>query len=118
VDLGRGQFRRAASATDEELVRIIRTGIPNTGMPPNNISEINAGNIVAYLRTIATETRSTSAPGDAGRGKAIQVRSQAHRPAVAAEAVATLLVGEEHEHVGPFARAGFRPRLRLRERRG
>jgi len=71
VDLGRGQFRRAASATDEELVRIIRTGIPNTGMPPNNISEINAANIVAYLRTIATETRSTSAPGDAGRGKAI-----------------------------------------------
>jgi len=71
VDLGRGQFRRAVSATDEELVRIIRTGIPNTGMPPNNISEINAGNIVAYLRTIAAETRSTSAPGDAGRGKAI-----------------------------------------------
>ena len=71
VDLGRGQFRRAASATDEELVRIIRTGIPNTGMPPNNVSEINAGNIVAYLRTIATETRSTSAPGDSGRGKAI-----------------------------------------------
>ena len=71
IDLGRGQFRRAASASDEELVRIIRTGIPNTGMPPNNISEINAGNIVAYLRTIAAETRSTSAPGDAGRGRAI-----------------------------------------------
>jgi putative heme-binding domain-containing protein len=71
VDLGRGQFRRAASASDAELVRIIRTGIPNTGMPPNNMSEINAGNIVAYLRTIAADTRSTSAPGDAGRGKAI-----------------------------------------------
>jgi putative heme-binding domain-containing protein len=71
VDLARGQFRRAASASDEELVRIIRTGIPNTGMPANNISEINAGNIVAYLRTIAAETRSTSAPGDAARGRAI-----------------------------------------------
>jgi putative heme-binding domain-containing protein len=69
VDLGRGQFRRAS--TDEDLVRIIRTGIPNTGMPPNNISEVNAGNIVAYLRTIAAETRSTSAPGDAVRGQAI-----------------------------------------------
>ena len=67
VDLGRGQFRRAS--TDEDLVRIIRTGIPNTAMPPNNISEVNAGNIVAYLRTIAAETRSTSAPGDAGRGR-------------------------------------------------
>ena len=69
VDLGRGQFRRATS--DEDLVRIIRTGIPNTGMPPNNISEINAGNIVVYLRTIAAETRSTSAPGDPARGRAI-----------------------------------------------
>ena len=69
VDLGRGQFRRAT--TDEDLVRIIRTGIPNTGMPPNNISEVNAGNIVAYLRTIAAETRSTSAPGDPARGRAI-----------------------------------------------
>jgi putative heme-binding domain-containing protein len=40
-------------------------------MPPNNISEVNAGNIVAYLRTIAAETRSDSAPGDARRGQAI-----------------------------------------------
>ena len=69
VDLSRGQFRRATS--DDDLVRIIRTGIPNTGMPPNNVSEINAGNIVAYLRTIAAEKRSTSAPGDPARGQAI-----------------------------------------------
>ena len=40
VNLARGQFRRAASATDEDLVRIIRNGIPDTGMPANNISEI------------------------------------------------------------------------------
>ena len=63
VDLGRGQFRRAVGASDEELVRIIRTGIPNTGMPPNNMSEINAGNIVAYLRSIAAEKRTTSVRG-------------------------------------------------------
>jgi len=69
VDLGRGQFRRAVS--DEDLVRIIRTGIPNTGMPPSNISEVNAGNIVAYLRTIAADSRSASAPGDPERGRAI-----------------------------------------------
>lgn len=71
IDLGRGQFRRAAGASDEELVRIIRTGIPNTGMPPNNINEINAGNIVAYLRTIATEKRTTTVAGDPVRGRAI-----------------------------------------------
>jgi putative heme-binding domain-containing protein len=40
-------------------------------MPSNNISEINAGNIVAYLRSIATEKRTTSVAGDAARGKAI-----------------------------------------------
>src|SRR5438093_2495469 len=71
VNLARGQFRRAAGASDEELVRIIRTGIPDTGMPPNNISEINAGNIVAYLRSTAAAGQSTVATGDAGRGKAI-----------------------------------------------
>ena len=71
VDLGRGQFRRAVAASDEELVRIIRTGIPNTAMPPNTISEINAGNIVAYLRSIAAEKRTTSVGGDPVRGKAI-----------------------------------------------
>ena len=69
VDLGHGQFRRAT--TDEDLIRIIRNGIPNTGMPSNNLSEVNAGNIVAYLRTIAAEARSTSAPGDPVRGQAI-----------------------------------------------
>lgn len=69
VDLGRGQFRRGT--TDEELIGIIRNGIPNTAMPPNNISAVNAGNIVAYLRALAAEKRSTSVSGDAGRGKAI-----------------------------------------------
>lgn len=69
VNLGRGQFRRAT--TDEDLIRIIRTGIPGTGMPSNNVSEVNAANIVAYLRTIAAEKRSTSAPGDSARGQAI-----------------------------------------------
>jgi mono/diheme cytochrome c family protein len=69
VDLGRGQFRRASS--DEDLVRIIRNGIPNTGMPPNNLSEVNAENVVAYLRTIAADARQSAVTGDAARGKAI-----------------------------------------------
>jgi putative heme-binding domain-containing protein len=69
VDLGRGQFRRAS--TDEELVTIIMKGIPNTPMPPNNVSAVNAQNIVAYLRTVAAEKRSTTVPGDAGRGRSI-----------------------------------------------
>src|SRR5688572_30792926 len=36
IDLGRGQFRR--QMTDEDLVRIIRTGIPNTPMPPSTMT--------------------------------------------------------------------------------
>jgi putative heme-binding domain-containing protein len=69
VNLLRGQFRRASS--DEELVDIIRNGLPDTGMPPNNISEPNAKTIVAYLRTVATETRSVSASGNAESGRAL-----------------------------------------------
>jgi putative heme-binding domain-containing protein len=69
VDLGRGQFRRAS--TDEDLVGIIMKGIPDTGMPPNNISAVNAGNIVAYLRSMAAEKRTTSVAGDAARGRMI-----------------------------------------------
>jgi cytochrome c oxidase cbb3-type subunit 3 len=69
VDLGRGQFRRAS--TDEELVAIIMKGIPDTGMPANSMSAVNAGNIVAYLRSMAAERRSTSVAGDAARGRTI-----------------------------------------------
>src|SRR5438874_8833561 len=47
ADIGHGKFRRASS--DDELVRLIRNGIPNTTMAAmNNISEPNAQAIVAY----------------------------------------------------------------------
>ena len=51
VDLGRGQFRRASS--DQDLIRIIRNGIPGTPMPANNFSEEQAARVVAYLRSVA-----------------------------------------------------------------
>lgn len=69
VDLGRGQFKRAT--TDADLVRIIRTGIPGTPMPPVNVSEEQAARIVAYLRSVAASKRSASATGDAVRGKRV-----------------------------------------------
>jgi putative heme-binding domain-containing protein len=69
VDLGRGQFRRASS--DQDLVRIIRTGIPGTPMPASNFSEEQAARVVAYLRSIAASRRSVSAAGHAARGRAI-----------------------------------------------
>jgi len=76
IDLGKGQFRRAVS--DEDLVRIIRTGVPGTSMPLFNFSELQAGTIVAYLRNMTTTNIDRNAPalaalppGDAARGKGI-----------------------------------------------
>jgi putative heme-binding domain-containing protein len=69
VDLGRGIFKRAV--TDADLVRTIRSGVPGTPMPPINMSEDQATRIVAYLRSVAASKRSTSASGDAARGKAV-----------------------------------------------
>ena len=49
IDFGRGVFRRPLS--DDEIVRIITNGIPNTPMPPTpNMSAEQATQIVAYLR--------------------------------------------------------------------
>jgi putative heme-binding domain-containing protein len=69
ADLGHGKFRRASS--DDDLVQIIRTGIPGTPMPPNDLSKFETGAIVAYLRFLASTARSTSASGDAARGRAV-----------------------------------------------
>jgi putative heme-binding domain-containing protein len=69
IDLGRAQFRRALS--NEELVRIIRIGIPGTPMPPTNVSEEQAARIVAYLRSTAASRQSSSASGNPERGQAL-----------------------------------------------
>src|SRR5438874_5577729 len=49
IELQRGQFRRATN--DGEIMRIIQSGIPGTTMPPSSFSDMQAGSIVAYLRT-------------------------------------------------------------------
>ena len=43
---------RLASRTDEQLAALIRTGIPNTGMPPSTVSDGQMPNLVRFLRTI------------------------------------------------------------------
>ena len=69
IDLGRGQFRRTMS--DQDLIQIIRTGIPGTPMPGNNFSVEQAERVVAYLRSVAASKRSDTAVGDASRGHAL-----------------------------------------------
>jgi cytochrome c oxidase cbb3-type subunit 3 len=69
IDLGRGQFRRTMS--DQDLIQIIRTGIPGTPMPASNLSEEQAARVVVYLRSVAASKRSNSVTGNADRGKAL-----------------------------------------------
>ena len=69
IDLGRGQFRRASS--DQDLIQIIRNGIPGTAMPATNFPEEQAARIVAYLRSVAASKRSASGMGSTDRGKAV-----------------------------------------------
>jgi putative heme-binding domain-containing protein len=69
IDLGRGRFRRQMS--DDDLVRIIRTGIPGTPMPATNMNVEQAAKIVSYLRARAATATSGGTTGDAARGKAI-----------------------------------------------
>jgi putative heme-binding domain-containing protein len=67
VDLGHGRFRRAT--TDPELIGIVLRGVPNSAMPPHNMSEAQAAAIVGFLR--AKARRAAVSAGNAGNGRAI-----------------------------------------------
>ena len=72
VNLFSGQFRKAA--TDEDLVNIIKHGIPGTPMPPFNLQDAQAGQIVAYLRSqpaTMAASKLTGLRGDPANGKVI-----------------------------------------------
>jgi mono/diheme cytochrome c family protein len=69
IDLGRGVFRRASS--DQDLIQIIRNGIPGTPMPATNFSEAQAAQVVAYLRSVAASRRSASGTGMTDRGRTV-----------------------------------------------
>ncbi|HTW66871.1 MAG TPA: c-type cytochrome [Bryobacteraceae bacterium] len=71
VDLGHGHFRRAS--TDNDLVAIMQQGIQGTPMPPANLSDTQAHQIVAYLRSMAAsfESNSGATKADIARGKSI-----------------------------------------------
>ena len=69
IDLMHGKFRHAKD--DDDIAAIIRSGIPGTAMPPNNFTDFVALTIVAYLRSMAAATATTTSGGDPARGKAI-----------------------------------------------
>ena len=71
VDLGHGKFKRASSY--DNLIDIIRDGVPDTAMPAflQYLGDLEMRTIIGYLRFMAANAYSTSAPGDPVRGKAI-----------------------------------------------
>ena len=75
IDLGRGRFRR--EMTDDDLVRVIRAGIPNTPMPASQMTVEQAQKIVGYLRNRAASARGGVLSGDPLRGKAAFERTAA-----------------------------------------
>src|ERR1017187_9477723 len=52
---------RLASRTDAELAELIKTGIPNRGMPAFHLGNQEMNDLVAFLRTLRP-TRRTPAP--------------------------------------------------------
>jgi putative heme-binding domain-containing protein len=68
VDLGHGTFRRAS--TDNELVAIMVQGIQGSPMPPANLSDQQAHQIVAYLRSLASSGTSAN-NANLAHGKAL-----------------------------------------------
>ncbi len=69
VDLRRGRFRNAVS--DEDLSRVIATGIPGTAMPPHKFDLAELTGIVAYIRSMRDFRAAVVAIGDAGRGRSV-----------------------------------------------
>jgi putative heme-binding domain-containing protein len=69
VDLRSGKFRKAVS--DEDLARLIITGVPGTAMPPHKFQNTELAGIVAYVRTMRNAGAIVVAAGDARRGKVI-----------------------------------------------
>ncbi len=68
VNLRSGQFRRAAN--DQELIRLLQTGIPGTAMPPGRFNIAELASLTAYIRSMR-EFDSAPARGDAARGRAL-----------------------------------------------
>ncbi len=69
VNLRSGTFRNAA--TDQDLVRIVTTGIPGTAMPAFKLDAAEVTGIVAYLRNMNSVDRASLTPGDPSRGREI-----------------------------------------------
>jgi putative heme-binding domain-containing protein len=69
VDLRSGRFRNATS--DQDLARVITTGITGTGMLAFTLDPSELTGVIAFLRNMNTFDPGTIAPGDEARGRAV-----------------------------------------------
>jgi putative heme-binding domain-containing protein len=67
VDLKSGRFRNAVN--DQDLTRIITTGIPGTGMLAFRFDPAEVAGVIAYLRNMNAFDRAAVPPGDRTRGR-------------------------------------------------
>jgi len=71
VSLRSGKFRNPVSR-DQDLARIITSGIPQTAMPPFKFDAAEVAGVIAYLRNMNTFDPASAGPaGDARRGQTI-----------------------------------------------
>ena len=68
VNFQRGQFKRASS--DDELFRVIGSGVPGTAMPPTPLPDRDRLSVVAYIRSLHDSANATGT-GNAVRGRAL-----------------------------------------------
>lgn len=69
VDLRRGRFRRAV--TDEDLGRVIATGLPDAGMPGFTLQPAEVSGLIAFIRAGFDITGAAVKVGHVGRGQAL-----------------------------------------------
>ncbi|HEV3202215.1 MAG TPA: cytochrome c, partial [Bryobacteraceae bacterium] len=51
-ELGPAIGRRLAQRNDQELASLIREGLPQQGMPPNQVADAEMGPLTRFLRTL------------------------------------------------------------------
>ena len=69
IDLKLGRFRRASS--DDDLARVITSGVPGTGMPPFVLRPAELTAVIAFIRAGFDPASAAVRVGDAARGRAL-----------------------------------------------
>ena len=67
IDLRRGQFRRSTS--DEDLTRVITTGVTGTAMPPFSMQAAEVSSVIAFIRAGFDPAGTAVKVGNAARGR-------------------------------------------------